>query len=74
MAVRLPAAFGPLDSETDNVVAVAAVTAPIAPLLNTSVLLPAVASNPSPLMERLVVFASNRYPEFASTTGLTVAI
>ena len=73
IAVKLPAALGPFDNETDNIVAVAAVTAPIAPLLNAMVLLPAVVSNPSPLMVSVVVFASSRYPEFAITTGLTAA-
>ena len=60
MEVKLPAAFGPFDSETVNAVAVAAVTVPIAPLLNTTVLLPAVVSKPSPLIVNVVAFASNR--------------
>ena len=59
-AVKLPAALGPFDNETDNVVAVAAVTAPIAPLLKATVLLPAVVSNPRPLMVSVVAFASSR--------------
>ena len=55
MAVRFPAVRAP-EKVTVKVVAVAAVTVPVTPLLNTTVLLPGVAeSKPNPLMVNVAV-------------------
>ncbi len=60
IAVSAPAAFGPLVSETVSEFAVELVTLPVTPLLNTTVLLLATASNPSPLIVSVVASAANR--------------
>ncbi len=49
-AVRLPAAVGAVPNDTVSDVAVAEVTVPTAPSLKTTLLLPAIASNPAPAM------------------------
>ena len=72
-AVKLPAAFGPLDNETVNAFAVEAVTLPMTPLLNATKLLFAVVSNPNPLIVSVVASAFKRKPVFASTNGVTFA-
>lgn len=59
MAVKLPAAVGSVDKETVNDVAVAAVTVPSAPLLNSTVLLAAVGSKPCPAIVNVVASAAN---------------
>lgn len=59
---------------TVNDVAVAAVTEPMAPLLNTTVLFAAVVEKPEPVIVRLVAFAARRAVVLAVTTGLTTAI
>ena len=70
-AVRLPA-FGFVVNATVSVVAVAAVTAPMAPLLKTTVLFPGVVSKPKPLMTSVSAVAS-RSVVLAVMTGETVA-
>lgn len=74
MAVRLPAAVGPVVKVTDNEVAVAAVTLPTAPLLNSIVLLPAVGSKPWPVIVSVVALAASSLLALAVTTGSRVAI
>lgn len=54
-----------------NVVVVAAVTVPTAPLLKTTVLLAAAESNPNPLIDR-VVASAKRFEVLLVTTGTTV--
>ena len=71
-AVKLPAESGPVLSVIVIEVALAVVTVPIAPLLRTTVLLPAVESNPKPLIVRLVAFAA-KLTVLLVTTGITVA-
>ena len=71
-AVRLPSAVGLVENVTVSDVAVAAVTVPTAPLLNTTVLLPAVGSKPKPLMVSVVALAA-RLVVLLLTTGVTVA-
>ena len=73
IAVRLPSEVGFVENVTVSEVAVAKVTVPTAPLLNLTVFLAAVGSNPNPaivtveaLMPRLAVLLV--------TTGVTVAI
>lgn len=61
-----------VENDTVNEVAVAAVTLPIAPLLNTTVLLPAVGLKPKPLMVIVVALAA-RFAVLVVTTGTTVA-
>ncbi len=56
MAVSDPAFTGLVEKVTTRLVAVADVTVPTAPLLNTTVLLPAVGLKPNPLM--VIVLAS----------------
>jgi len=73
MAVRLPAVFGPVVMLTVRAVAVAEVTVPTAPLLNSTVLFEAVvASKPNPLMVNVVALAA-RFAVLLVATGLTVA-
>ena len=74
IAVKLPADAGLVENVTARAEAVAAVTIPIAPSLNVTVLLAAVVSKPDPLMVRVVVFAFSLKPELAETNGMTVAI
>ena len=70
-AVRLPA-LGLVEKVTVKVVAVAAVTVPTAPLLNTTVLLPAVVLNPNPRI--VTVVAVDVIPVvLVVTEGITVA-
>lgn len=71
-AVRLPAVDGLVDSVTVRDVAVAAVTAPTAPLLKTTVFLLAMGSNPRPLMVNVVALAA-RVDALLVTTGTTLA-
>lgn len=59
IAVKLPAAVGSVDRETVKDVAVAAVTVPSAPLLNSTVLLAAVGSKPCPVIVSVVESAAN---------------
>lgn len=70
-AVRLPA-LGRVPNVTVSNVAVAVVTVPTAPLLNTTVLLPAVVLKPKPLMVTVVAVRA-RAVVAAVTTGPTVA-
>ncbi len=73
MTVKLPAAVGAVSMVTVNVVAVAAVTVPAAPLLKVSTLLPGVvASKPKPLMVIAVASAANA-AVLNVTTGVIVA-
>ncbi len=74
IAVKLPAAVGSVESVTVSEVAVAAVTLPTAPLLNSMVLLAAVGSKPCPVIVSAVALAAKRLPAFAFTTGASVAI
>ena len=72
IAVSEPTLTGLVPNVTTRLVAVADVTVPVAPLLNTTVLLPAVVLNPKPLM--VIVFAVRaKLVVFAVTTGRTLA-
>lgn len=62
-----------VEKVTVNEVAVAVVTVPTAPLLNVTVLSPAVVLNPKPLMV-MVSASAARFEELLVTTGITVAI
>ena len=73
IAVRLPAAVGPVESVTVNEVAVALDTVPAAPLLSTTVLLAAVGSNPNPVIVIVVALAARLVLRLV-TEGITVAI
>ena len=68
----MPTAVGFVENVTVSDVAVAVVTVPTAPLLNTRVLLPAVGSKPKPLMIT-VVASEERLVVTLVTTGATVA-
>lgn len=71
-AVRLPVMVVLVENVTVNLVLVAAVTVPIAPLLNTTVLLEADELKPKPLM--MIEFAVRaRLVVLAVTRGLTAA-
>lgn len=70
-AVKLPA-LGRVENVTVNEVAEAVVTFPTAPLLNVTVLLPAVVLNPKPLMVTVVAVSASAVVA-AVTTGATVA-
>lgn len=70
--VKSPAAAGLVEKVTVSDVAVAAVTAPTAPLLKTTVVLAALVSKPKPLMVSVSAFAS-RSLLLLVTTGTTVA-
>lgn len=72
MAVKLPTVVGLIDSVTVNAVAVAFVTVPTAPLLNTTVFCSSVVSKPTPLIV-IVPELIARFVELAVTAGLTVA-
>ncbi len=72
-AVRLPAVAGNVVKVTESVVDVAESTVPTAPLLNVTVLLPAVASKPMPLMVRVLVFALIELEVSVVTTGTIFA-
>ena len=67
-AVRSSAVTGVVEKATVNVVAVAVVTVPTAPLLKTTVLLLAVLSKPKPLMVIVVALAA-RSEVLLVTTG-----
>src|SRR5262245_4627348 len=71
IAVRLPAIVGLVEKVTVSVVAVAAVTVPIAPRLKTTPLLAATASKPKPLMV-MVVAVKDKLAALGVTTGTTV--
>jgi hypothetical protein len=73
IAVRLPAVVGLVLKVTVMAVAEALVTDPTAPLLKTTVLLPGVKSNPTPLMTTVEAFAAMVKPALALTTGVTRA-
>ena len=62
-----------VEKVTVNAVAVEAVTVPTAPLLNTTVLLPAVVSNPKPFIV-MVVAVKAKLELLLVTTGITFAI
>lgn len=70
IAVRLPAS-GLVENVTVKTVAVAVVTVPTAPLLNTTVLLPAVVSKPKPLI-LTVVAVSAKFAVLDVITGRTL--
>lgn len=70
--VKSPAAAGLVEKVTVSDVAVAAVTAPTAPLLKTTVVLAALVSKPKPLIVSVSAFAS-RSLLLLVTTGTTVA-
>jgi hypothetical protein len=71
-AVKLPASDGPVESVTVNEVAVAEVTVPTAPLLNTTVLLAAVVSKPAPAIVKDVALAAKASVSIVAT-GITLA-
>lgn len=73
-AVKLPAVVGLVLNVTVIEVADALVTAPTAPLLNTTVLLPGVVSKPVPLITTVEASAASDKPAFALTTGVMFAI
>ena len=68
-----PASAGLLTKVTVSDVAEAAVTFPVAPLSNVTVLLPGVGSNPKPLMVIVVALAATRPVGLAVTAGMIVA-
>ena len=72
VAVRLPARVGLVVNVTFSVVDVAEVTVPAAPLLKTTVLLPAVEPNPKPLRAIVEALAA-RFAALLVMTGTTVA-
>lgn len=72
-AVRLPAFVGAVEKLTVSDVDVDAVTVPTAPLLNVTILLAAVESNPTPLILMLLALAGRLADSLATTTGMTVA-
>ena len=72
MAVRMPAAAGLVENVTVRDVAVAAVTVPTAPLLNTTVFCDAVVLKARPVIVTVLAFAAR--PEvLAVTDGITDA-
>lgn len=73
MAVRLPAVCGFVEKVTVNVVAVAAVTVPTAPLLKVTVLFPATVLKPAPVIVTVDAFAAIDVVT-AVTAGATEAI
>ena len=73
IAVKGPADVGLVPNVTVNNVAVAVVTVPVAPLLKTTTLLPAVVSKPAPAIVMVAALAA-RSAVATVTTGLTVAI
>jgi hypothetical protein len=72
-AVRIPAVAGLVLNVTVSDVVVADVTVPVAPLLNTTVFLEAIGSNPKPAMVSVAAMAA-RLVVLGVTTGVTVAI
>lgn len=73
IAVKLPAAVGDVESVTFSEVAVALVTVPTAPLLNSIVLWAAVGSKPWPVIVSVVPLAASWLAALAFTTGESVA-
>lgn len=71
-AVNGPAEVGLVENVTVSEVALAVVTVPTAPLLNTTVLLAAVGSKPKPLMVTVEALAA-RLDDALVMTGATVA-
>lgn len=74
IAVNEPAVVGSVDRVTVRDVAVALVTEPTAPLLNTTVLFAAVVSKPIPLMISVLALAFRLFELLMVTTGITSAI
>ena len=72
IAVKLPAVAGRVENVTVNVVTVAAVTVPTAPLLNATLFRLAVGSKPKPLIVTVVKLA-DKVAVLLVTTGVTVA-
>ena len=72
IAVTIPAEFGFVENVTVKVSVVADVTVPIAPLLNATVLLEAVESNPKPSMVNVPASAA-KVSRLKFTTGMTLA-
>lgn len=72
MAVRSPTALGRVEKVIVSEVAVAAVTVPIAPLLNTMVFPDGVVLKPKPEMV-IVLELIERFAVLSVTTGLTLA-
>lgn len=73
MAVNGPADVGFTPKVTVSELAVDAVTVPVAPLLNVTVLLPGVKENPSPAIVIVAASAAKSAVEDV-TTGRTLAI
>lgn len=73
IAVKLPADVGLVENVTVRTDAVEDDTVPTAPLLNVTVLLPAVVSKPEPLIVNVDVLAFSWNAELEMTTGMTVA-
>ena len=71
-AVKLPAVVGLVENVTVKDVALAVVTVPTAPLLNTTVLLAAVVSKPNPAIVTVAASAA-RFAVLLVITGVTVA-
>ena len=71
-AVRLPALVGFVEKVTVSAVLVAEVTEPTAPLLNVTLLFPAVGSKPKPAIETVAALAASA-AMLDVTTGLIVA-
>jgi hypothetical protein len=72
VAVKLPTTFGCEEKVTVSEDAVAAVTVPAAPLLNTTVLFVAVVSKPEPLIVMIAALIARLFVLLV-TTGFTVA-
>lgn len=72
-AVIFPTLVGLVPIVTVSVVAVAAVTVPVAPLLSVTTLLPGVVSKPAPVIVS-VLSEADRFVVVAVTTGVTEAI
>ena len=72
MAVRMPAAAGLVENVTVRDVAVAAVTVPTAPLLNTTVFCEAVVLKARPVIVTVLAYAV-RFEVLAVTDGITDA-
>jgi len=73
-AVMFPTLVGRVPNVMVRVVEVAAVTVPTAPLLSTTVLLPTVVSNPTPVIVSVVLSDAERFAVFGVTMGVTEAI
>ena len=74
VANRGPATVGFVENVTVSNVVDAAVTVPIAPLLNATALFPGVVpSKPKPLMFTVAAFVASRNVGLGVTVGMTVA-